>query len=300
MNYIHQPGDPQGRPTYIGREVLMQGGVIAADKGRLEAHCDAVLNHVDPDVRFRVVGHRVLYSALYAERMSSDHPEDKLFGSVPEMDIGLWILVWGGRSGDLPGFYWLPMAIFVDSTAALMTGRELYGYPKQFGRIVRRTAGAGDFSVTLGAVSFMRRDASEIAREHEVLRVESRVSQVVTAVHDNAELLLDGLRQEIAGDVPDAGAAALLPPFVGMPMVFLRQMRDATAIDAAIVREIVTVTVKPTTLRGVGVAGGHTLILNDLASYPLREITGCGASTPIEHCFWAEFDFVVGTARKLA
>jgi hypothetical protein len=148
----------------------MHAGFLDAKAKSLDDLCRLTLNHVDKDLSFEAVGDKVLYAALYAERMRSDHPEDKLFGSVPEIDIGLWVLTWGGRKGH-PKLRWMPAFIFLDSPSALMTGRELYGYPKQFGRMIRRGVADADFSVALRAVGFQRQDASEIGREHEVLRV---------------------------------------------------------------------------------------------------------------------------------
>ncbi len=290
MKYIHHPGDPQGRPPYLGRNVLMHGALIRGDKAKLDAFCDLVLNQVDPDLEFEVVGNVVLYAALYGQRMSSAHPEDAQYGYAVEDDIGLWILTLGGRKGQPRALRWLPAFIFVDSASALMTGRELYGYPKMLGRMTRRGLDDADFAVSLRAECFLRKDPQEQAREHEVLRIERAPAPT------GAQALVGGLFDlAVWNDL----AANLKPAFLGMPMVFLKQMRDPTAVDEATVREVVAVTVAPSAIPDLHLVADYRLVLPANATFMIREALGCAAESPIESGFWTRFDFEVGVAERL-
>ncbi len=299
MQYIQQPGDPQGRPPYLGRGVLMQAGLLTANATKLDALVNHTLGQVDPALRFQAVGDKVLFAALYADRMSSDHPEDRQFGSVPEIDIGLWVLTWGGRDGR-NSLRWMPAFIFVDSATAMMTGRELYGYPKHFGRMIRRSVGDGDFAVSLRATAFQKRDPHEIGREREILRIE-RASGAGAGEHDTGlPKVLGLLRQRVdpSGEWA-ADIETLAPPFIGMPMVFLRQMRDVTAADQVQAREIASTTVAPTTIRGGGFAGDHQLVLAPQATFAIGQTLGCPAAIPLELPFWTRFDFRVDRGVRL-
>lgn len=301
MNHLHLPGDPQARPPFIGKNVLLQGGFLKCDGGKLDALCDLTLNQVDPDLRFQAVGDHVLYAALFAERMSSAHPEDAEFGYVPEMDIGLWVLTWGGRRGHLPALRWTPAFIFVDSATALVTGRELYGYPKQLARIARMGTSEQDFRAYLRAVSFEKKDPNERGREHEVLSV-GRGEASPQPFEDGVDSLslLSGYKSALAAAPAMVDPLGLLtPPFIGMPMVFLRQMRDVTAQDDVIVQEIASVTVQPTHVAQAGAAPSHQITLKPLASVPIADCLGCASTVDLEWPFWARFDFSVGVGQRL-
>jgi hypothetical protein len=306
MTYILQPGDPQARPPYLGENILMHGGFLACNHGKLSALCDLVLNGVDPDVQFSVVSGHVLYAALYAERMRSADPRDARFGSVPEIDIGLWVLTWGGRRGHLPWLRWMPAFIFVDSSSAMMTGRELYGYPKQFARMVRTGAADDDFGVQLHAIGFEHMDPAEQGREHQVLSVARDDAGAGPSLSPGAgglKALAQPFLATVTGEDADShrgeALGSLVPPFLGMPMVFLRQMRDVASVDGVQVQEISAATVEPTAIHGVGLAPAHTLNLSPLASVPIAETLGCAASAGLDWTFWAKFDFRVGPGRRL-
>lgn len=301
MNYVRLPGDPQGRPPYIGRNVLMQGGFVTANPTRLSDLTDLTLNQIDPDLQFEAVGDKLLFAALYAERMSSGHPDDSRFGSVPESDIGLWMLTWGGRRGTKPKLRWTPAFIFVDSPSALMTGRELYGYPKQFGRMIRRGVGEGDFSVVLRAMAFLRENPEEVASEREVLRVARSAAAADLRSSGDAAPFLRRFREMVpVRDDWSEALAELAPPFMtGMPMAFLRQMRDVTAPEEATVREISAVTVEAGQIHGAGFGDDHQITFSTQASYPIRETLGCASPAAIEAPFWISLDFRVGVGVRL-
>lgn len=302
MILIHQPGDPQARPPYVGEKVLLQAGFIRGDASKLQAVIDAGLNSVGQHTTFRVVSPHVLFAALYAERMRSTHPEDARFGSVPESDIGLWALTLGGPEGRAPALRWTPLFLFVDSATALMTGRELYGYPKQLGRMLRATGGARDFSLSLRAVAFQRQDPSEIGAEHEVLRATPAWPADNAQPRTLAEGAWDpwGVLDLPSMDGAELGEARAPAPFLGMPMVFVRQFRDVRAVDEARLQQVVAVTVRPTKVRSIEPAPPHTVSFNALASCPIVEVLGLGsANTPLEAPFVADFDFEVGTGEVL-
>lgn len=301
MNQIHLPGDPQGRPPYRGRGVLMQGGFLQANANRLQALCDLALNGVQAgSFHFEAVGDLVLFSALYADRMSSLHPQDSRLGSVRENDIGFWVPTLGGRIGQPAQLRWLPAFIFVDSASALMTGREMYGYPKHLGRFIRATASESDFSVTLKAMGFLNQDPTEIGREQEIVRVRRAPDAGNSAIaFPSLGALFDTIRAALVKAGKWEVDTMLTPPFLGMPMVFLRQMRDVTAVDGALVQEIACANVVPDPGVQVGLADDHVLKLMPQASFPIAATLGCQAESSLQSPFWARFDFTVDVGERL-
>ncbi|HEY2707130.1 MAG TPA: hypothetical protein VGI95_03685 [Caulobacteraceae bacterium] len=304
MNYIHQPGDPQARPPYTAQNVLMQGGFLKADTASLQKLVDLVLNQVDPDVRFTVATDRVLFAGLYEAKMRSADPQDAKFGYVIESDIGLWIATWGGRKGEAPGLRWMPAFVFVDSVTALMTGRELYGYPKQQGRMIRNAVGDPDFTVDLKVICFAAPGPNQPAQSLTLLEVQRMAGGAPASVELSA--LADYIRGPViagapASNAPDAAKAlgGLVPPFLGMPMVFLRQMRDVASLDAAQVQEIATVTVQPTHTAGGGPAPAHHVTFPDVASFPIASTLGCASDVDFEAPFWLRMDFKVGVGQRI-
>jgi hypothetical protein len=237
--------------------------------------------------------------------MRSAHPDDSKFGYVPESDIGLWILTWGGRRGSAPALRWMPAFIFVDSPSALMTGRELYGYPKHLCRAMRNSVLDEDFTVDVKVVCFATPGPNIRATSLSVLTVQ-RMPGNGGVLPGLAALLTNfiALVLPTAGGFDDPAAFAqavsgLLPPFIGMPMIFLRQMRDVTAVDAATQRELAAAIVRPTAIVNYGSAFAQRLTIPPVASFPIAQTLGCAPAIDMEWPFWVRFNFQVGTGQRL-
>ena len=135
--FTELPGDIVGAPPYSARGCLMQGMFLPGDLAAQQRFCDLALNGPAAGALvFRAVTPLVLMTALYAQTMTSTNPGDAPKGVMQEWDVGFWTAVRGGVPGKENDWksYWLPSFLFVDSSPAMASGREIFGYPKNTAR----------------------------------------------------------------------------------------------------------------------------------------------------------------------
>jgi hypothetical protein len=154
--YTERPGEQVFEPPYVAEDVRLHMCFVNADVDRLNDLIDGSLNvaleaRSRGAPRFRATGQPIIFMFAEIAKMYSaaedylrivkkqtprpgapatlaealtDHPY------VPEVELGIWVpisrLVYGKQE---PGFY-LPF-VFNGTPASVVTGREVYGYPKQ-------------------------------------------------------------------------------------------------------------------------------------------------------------------------
>ena len=153
--YADRPGEQVFGPPYCAENARLHLLFVDADPDKVDDLLDASLNQVGGGrigggAPFYATGQRLLIMLAEIEKMHSQadgylaHVKDprkrndvrgaqaRLTDAdwVSEVELGFWVpvsrIVYGRRS---PGFY-LPF-VFNDSPASVVTGREVYGYPKQ-------------------------------------------------------------------------------------------------------------------------------------------------------------------------
>jgi Acetoacetate decarboxylase (ADC) len=158
--YTDRPGEQVLEPPYVAHGVRLHLCFVAAAVDRLNALIDNSLNRAlqarAPGApRFGATGQRIIFMFAEIDRMYSagtdyvvaakaqtrqgvagagalDAARKTLEGHefVRETELGIWVpisrLIYGQQS---PGFY-LPF-VFNGTPASVVTGREVYGYPKQ-------------------------------------------------------------------------------------------------------------------------------------------------------------------------
>jgi len=208
-----------------------------------------VLNdHAGSPLRFHVTYPIVLFTALYAKRMTSSDPIDKSKGWVKEADIGLWIPVQGGKASnpDAWGDYLLPVYLFVDSGAAISAGREVFGFPKLLGTFERKTEDPDDDARVIVHTQYFERfgpDAEAVvapilaidrveAAEIRPSRLQSAEALVASGFGAN---LLARTRRRISSLLD------FTPYGFVLPMIFLKQFRGLARPNAACYQAITIV-----------------------------------------------------------
>jgi hypothetical protein len=153
--YTDRPGDQVFQPPYVADGVRLHVCFVKADVDTLNDVIDGSLNAAlesrSPGAsRFRATGQPIIFMFAEIDRMYSaadeymkiakgqtrpEEPADpraslELLPFVPEVELGIWVpisrLVYGHQQ---PGFY-LPF-VFNATPASVVTGREVFGYPKQ-------------------------------------------------------------------------------------------------------------------------------------------------------------------------
>ena len=130
--YVEFGGHRGYRPPFTAKDVHFYGFLVEVKYDQVKQLFDKHLN--DPSggaVKFLPIGFPgKCYVTLSFAALPRQHANDPGLGEVPELDFIIWV---PGIDVKRMRLGWFIPYIFVDSGAAMSTGREVYGFPKQFG-----------------------------------------------------------------------------------------------------------------------------------------------------------------------
>jgi len=272
--YIDFPGEQSLPPPGELQEITFYYFAVPANNETLTALCDRLLNGPSGGATaYRPMG-LVLLAFTHVEQLGSTHAHR---GVITYKDIALWIPVRGGQSRELCLF---PPYILVDDAATMITGREVFGLPKQLGRFAM-PARFGDLA-TAPAPQFRAEIVGTLAprgqNDWRTLLTIERSGDV--RAHDPGAIL-----QFLAGFLPAALRGGLSLPgwlseLTAIPVVGLKQFRDATRPGAACYQAIVEAPLSvvklhraPTFMRDA-----FELTVMDLHSHPVARTLGLSPS----------------------
>jgi hypothetical protein len=302
-DFVEVPGNLVPRIPYEAASALMQSGFVKGDVTKLQASVDTILNGPAAGrLKFAVVTDLVLITMLYCPKMTSADPVDHLMGSESEGDIGFWTLVWGGPADDIShwSLRWLPIYLFVDSGTAMAAGREVFGFPKSLGTFNRATHNSDDGRVSVDTLLFKTYGVDSQAVTTQLFEIAygtgtatgGLFSGLEHALADIGSLMVKGL-DAVTHNGLDLSKLKL--PMVGMPMVFLKQFRDAAVANKACYQEIVEATVESTKIHEFGMlSGSYQLNFIDCASYPINADMGIISGQELIFPMWLIQDFTCG------
>jgi hypothetical protein len=122
--------------------VTAYGFALKARRSKLQAFIDQQLNAAVPggELRYSAVdvpcdGDTTFMFHCYNDARHCT-PEPEVIGHMPDREAAFLIPVWQHRKGSvLPELkVWIPY-LFIDVSEGLVTGREVWGYPKSYARI---------------------------------------------------------------------------------------------------------------------------------------------------------------------
>lgn len=283
----------------ILKDVVMHSFCIHADGRKLQAWLDRTF--AEPSngaIRYEAVGNRIFLGIAELGHVTSEvgagHPE----GFTREIDVTYWILA--RRKGD--GFFtlrWIPAYLFVDSGPVLVTGRELWGFPKQLSRFdfspqSHVHGGARRFHVDGWVVDpFAVTTQTRWAPIIEV-RPAAATPPGEKSVFQNLEALADALAAraadamlDIATDVQGAVAKG------EMTMAFLKQFPDAASPHKACYQAIVEAMATVEHVKGSGLTDDHYEVrITSYDSHPFaKELGLAGEWHDVGRGFWMDFAF---------
>ncbi|MBO1908879.1 hypothetical protein KHP60_23220 [Microvirga sp. 3-52] len=308
-DYAEVPGNIISRLPIIALNGVLRAFLLPSSMSTLQAACDKVLNNPSGGaLTFMPALPLVLFTDLFVPRMTSGDPVDSQKGFVKEQDLGFWILTIGGLT-DAPldwRLRWLPVYLWVDSGAAMAGGREVFGYPKHLGHFVR--SGAGNSDVSVSSLHFQSFGPT-IEGVEEVL-VQFTSGHVLQNVVGNkvdldpiiaslfASFLGTGLPPPLNGLTSLIGDITL--PYLGMPMVFLKQFRDAHALHKSCFTAVAKTVVSATALHQAGLLSGTgQIVLTPSASHPIAGDLGLSAVSSVGDGVFVKLDFSVGPGETI-
>jgi hypothetical protein len=292
--YIPFPGEQTLVPPGDCERTKFFYFLLPADHGRLRALCDRYFN--EPS------GGKCSYDPLGFVMLAFSHVDelrssDPARGSIRYKDIALWVPVTGGKTSPICLF---PPFIFVDEAATMLTGRELFGLPKQLGR----------FAMPLRYEDLPKAEKPEFKAQvagslFEGGPIDWRTLLTVSYLGSKEESAL-GKALSILGKlaVPDRLRVLDFPDWfsrlVAVPALGLKQFRDAQMPERACFQAIVEAPLAPKTLFGVPkvLLDAFELTIMNVPSHPVVETLGLSASTlrvPVSFYFEATMQMGPGT-----
>jgi len=306
--YVEHTGDIVLAPPFAITGTRAFAFLYPATAERLDELCAALFERPSGGaVRYRPLLPLVAVVCADMARSCSTNPLFAQWGWSAEIDFGFWVPVVGGRAGEEERLAWLMPFVFVDNISTCLTGREVFGYPKQTADIVvpRRDDDPAALEVralvidrftpeTEAAVELLVRVARDGTTLGEILEPWNDLAEAVPALMGLVRAL--PLRELI-----EAGPAlveemlhALLTRTVSM--VFLKQIRDVADGRGAALQQVVEAPTHLDRWRGGGLLPPHRLTVRRTDSHRIVRTLGITELESIA-AFHTRFDFTVEPGR---
>lgn len=262
------------------------------------------------ELEYKVLGNVMLCAFLDGEQLTSTAVE---MGWLRDRECAISLLMAEKRRGDdepkLVG--WMPY-IFVDTSIAMATGREIWGFPKEMGHITvpPRTGPADRFEATATLFSTFGRDTEGIERPVVTVERNSATNPIAAAwetVEDAVQWIISQLTSEgghlwhwdDAVDLAlDAGRLALERK---ARVVNLKQFRDAEFPTRACYQAIIHSMFEFSDFRGGGILhGDYRMKVADAQSHHLIDDLGLkGVDNDVLFGFWVDVDFRIPPGKAV-
>jgi uncharacterized protein with NAD-binding domain and iron-sulfur cluster len=314
LTYIARPGDEEMPLPYAFGGLTIRSFPLEADVTMLQAMCDRYLNIAPQEVaEFRPLGGLVFMQVATYKSLASSSDREGFFS---ENEISFNVLLARGRrvngrwqAQDLA--FYFPY-IYVDNSWAIATGREVFGYPKAWSTLQippdpKHPAPVRLETMVLPVLApgtkLELRPLIEI-NEHREGWLSERLHQIEDIAigvkdyflgHDGLLMQLDrGLLGEVLHTVTEGR----------IPVVSLKQYRDAVSPDRACYQAIVSAVMRITKYHGGGLLPGrYEVKIHDYASTPIARELGLklspdGIAEP-RGAYWISFDCTYGEGENL-
>ena len=294
-------GIPVFRGPYLQREAHIAAFLLPARIEALRTLCNTYFDTPSGGaVKVSPLGPYVLL--LYAEmQIQSLDERDEAIGWMHETEVSFWVPV-TSRVGHAAWF--LPY-LFVDNPYAIASGREVYGFPKTWGQF-EKPANIQNPEFAVDVWGFTAFDAQAEGTVQPLLEVRKSDAGTEAAPPDTwtswdaaRSALIRLLFKDWEPQAGEDDGTQWFEMAENMPLLFLKQFRDAADSRKACYQAIVEAPVQLTTFQGGGfIDGTYTITYQSLASHPLPEILGLdvdssGAMQALA-TFWLHVDFTLG------
>lgn len=304
-------GDPSWQPFACNR-TQMYGFFIEADAAAVQNLLDRCLNLPTGGA----CDYRALSSHVLVTFADSNHlapTSQPVQGWVPELWASIWVFAAAVKrelgvyvAERLVAF---PAYVFVDIGWSLVTGREVYGFPKQDGPIVmpRWKDPVGRMSATTMVLPVF--DAGQEACDDVVLAVDpvgngTAAAEVWTTLEDAGRFILRRFDEGAGVILPGLGFLKNLVELAlhrDVPCVFLKQFRDIADGTRACYQAVTEAPMHVTGLHEGGILRGDFQVTTvDYASCRIMRDLGLRTPTvPVTAAFYLDFDFTSERGREV-
>lgn len=323
-DYIVRGGDlTMGAPLAL-QDATMYSFLVHADHGALTAMCDQQLNAVT--AASGIVYKPLLpMAAIVCTGIAKSYslvPADREKGWMAERDFGVWIPVVAGvmkdgtwRPAPEPPrrIAWYLPYVFVDNVAAMLIGREVYGFPKQTAALAMPSSPSQPGAFTIDALAIEKfSPESEGAIVRLMTVTSAKEVPAPPGMWAHAREALDA----IAGDLRRLffdGVKGLPIPIWDLvkelfeelitrdvPMVFLKQIRDASDPTKACYQAVIEAPAHLEHWYAGGLTHPHEVAILPCDSHPIvRECGLSGSQLRAELGFWCRMSFAMEPGRAI-
>lgn len=248
----------------------------------------------------------------------STTPPDSLKGWMGERDFGIWIPVIAGTMVDgswRPGrIAWYLPYVFVDNVAAMVTGREIFGFFKQTAALAMPPTPSAPGMFSIDALVIPTYAPSSQA---ETLRLVTLTSAGPSVAPDGGwpshreavDAIWDRIKQAFfdpAHGLPITGwdlIKNLIEDIAtgDVPMVFLKQFRDAGDPTKACYQAVIEAPAHLDKFYAGWFTHPHDVVILPAASHPIVAECGLpGHAMRSELGFWCRMDFTMRPGKVIA
>lgn len=306
--YVDLDGGIVIRPPYQQTRTFLGAWLVSSDKAAQQRLLDATFNEPSGHaVDYRALTSHAIVSFADIGALASLDPRDAQHGHTSEIDTVVWLVVGAYEDGVLDRLVFHSPYIWVTNSFATAAGREVYGFPKAEGW-ARPLASPDDPGPLWAETLVLPRYAPTTALRRERVLTLSRPPGAAAGPSFGPDEGLAAVTALVARLLARGVAieGALLAELLGslfsvrVPLLFLKQFRDAATSDRACYQAIIEANATVTALRGAGLLPtGWTLDVRQYDSLRIVDTLGLRPQEALDLGFWADFDFSLELGREV-
>jgi Acetoacetate decarboxylase (ADC) len=284
---------------------------LEADRGRLEALCEEVFAAPSgEDVKLCLLGSHVLLTLGRIERIVSEQKPFTSMGWAAENQAAIWIPLArfheDGHRRVADELVMFTPFMWVDNPISLVSGREMYGFPKAMGWLDLPQPGAAEATFGLDVFG-MNYESNEEPSRRPLVRITrgKQVHELTEITFSTLRHVGTHLRQLVAGEArPSTRLGWSFAEHVvenmaagGVRQVFLKQVRAVGDGSQAALQQVTEATYQVNKMSGRPLEHEYEVELRSLSSDPLAERLGLQPNLTTRTAFRTESEFVLETGR---
>jgi hypothetical protein len=289
---------------------------LGGDLAAIDSCADRYLNAAPAStLKYKAALDVVMLTFMDAEKLMSvaTGPGDA-YGWVHDVECAFWVLLAAGTEDASGEFHpqrlvwWMPYVI-VDTSVAMVTGREVWGFPKDVGTF--HVPPAPTTSPALLAVDtrvFPTIDPSTQGTVQRLVTVEQRQPPpgVLEQLWEDVTEVGRGLKTVLVegaelGEGKELLELAMELAHFSVPVTNLKQFRDCADGSKACYQALVESTCTVNKIHGGGfLSGKYDVTIGEFASHPIVTDLGlAGSRTTAQFATWVRQDFEAATGTTV-
>lgn len=313
--YIERGGEQVLRPPYQLNGTQLRGFVLPSDLSALRGVCDRTLNAASQDgTEYHPLLPYSILTFVQMPHIQSADPEERDRGILFENEADIWLLLVAGKrhAGVFVAerLVWYMPYLWVDNPIAMVEGREVYGFPKEFGQFVLplSTQDPAYFRAETYVVDRYSADSRwQMKPLIEVRRVDEPYWGEHAREWSEAAHMFQGIQDALQVSLSELSIPLIADLFHQFThhqqsLVFLKQFRDVADNRKACYQALVESPVTIERFQGGGfLSGDYYVTIHPYASHPMARDLGLPEG-PMRAslAYWANFDFTFDLGREVA